>query len=276
MVTKRNIYHPFLNKSIGFLINSKGGKYSEEFFADVNLYWQPVQDPTIGIPFFIIYLLVILAGGFVHYHLWKMLKREDSLVSNIMKAYVIVQMTLWPFWTTVATATYFIYPLSEVIGSWFCVFSYFLIYFGIIFISFQSTIIAIMRYIFTVHAKGVEKFGKQRTQNLFYWILGIVPILMAVWLYFGAINGNIDGLPTLNRCNGSHDKIFQLKWSFSERVSVWSARCAMDKNNQGLAPSIDLIKTIQCRASAILVALLCSNRLDGFIYYRTWAHITTE
>ena len=113
MVTERNIYHPFVNKSLGFLINTKDAKYSEEFLTDVSLYWQPVQDPKFSIPVLVIELCIIVAGSFIHHHLWKMLKREDeNLVSHILKAYVVIQMTFWPFMTFLNQATSFIYPFS--------------------------------------------------------------------------------------------------------------------------------------------------------------------
>ena len=156
MVTKRNIYHPFLNKSVGFFISTKSGTYSEEILTDLNLYWQPVQDPKIAIPFLVIALLVMFAGGFVHYHLWKMLKREENLISSILKAYVVVQMIFWPFMITFESATYFIYPLSEVTGSWFCVFGFFLVYPSFIFISFQTSVMCIMRYAFIVHEESTD------------------------------------------------------------------------------------------------------------------------
>ena len=122
-VTKRHIYHPFVNKSLGFSINLKGGTYSEEIFTDVNLHWQPVQDLKFGILCFIISFLLILAGCFLHYYLWQVLKREDNLVTYILKAYVVVQMIFFPFTTILHSATDLIYPLSEVTGSWFCVFA---------------------------------------------------------------------------------------------------------------------------------------------------------
>ena len=114
MVTKRNIYNPFLNGSLGFLIHLKSGTHSEEMFTNVNLYWQPVQDPTIGLLFLVIQLLVILAGSFVHCHLWKMLNREESLVSNILKAYVIVQMIVWPWWASVRSVSYFTFTFAPI------------------------------------------------------------------------------------------------------------------------------------------------------------------
>ena len=187
-ITERNIYHPFLNKSLGFPISSKNGKYSQDFFTDVNLYWQPVKDPTIGIAFLFANFLVILAGGFVHYHLWQMLKRADNLVSGILKAYVLVQTIYWPFCIIFGSATDFIHPLSDVVGPWSCVLGYFVIWLSVIFISFHITVIAIMRYIFIVYDEKVASFGKQRAKNVFYWILGTVPIVLTIWLYFGAVD----------------------------------------------------------------------------------------
>ena len=86
-----------------------------------------------------------------------------------------------------------------------------------------------MRYIFIVHDERVARFGKQRAEHLFYGILGIVPILMSVWLYFGAADRDFDGSDAINKCNGSYDKIFLLKWGFAERQDVWNARC--DRQN---------------------------------------------
>ena len=277
MLTERNIYHPFANKSIGFLINSKTGTHSAEFFVDINLHWQPVQDPNIAIPFVIWDFLTIIAGSFVHYHLWQMLKRGDNLVSFILKAYVIVQMIHFPLDCIFRHATDFIYPLSEVFGSWFCVLFYFLKWPCIIFISFHTTVIAIMRYIFVVHDERVANFGKQRAQHLFYWLLGIVPIVLTVWLYLGANDREFDGMPALNKCNGSHHKIFLLKWGFAGRQSVWYARCGVQcyasVNFDNPASILAILELIQCIASFSLMILLTSNIFEGFIYYRLWAHI---
>ena len=283
LITTRNTYHPFVNKSLGFLINSKGGTYSKEFlFEDINLHWQPVHDPKIGALFLVIYFLIILVGGFVQYHLWQMLKRGDSLVSRILKAYVIVEVTVFPIICFFNSANNFMYPLSDIFGSWLCVVVYFLTIPGMVFINFHTTIIAVMRYFFIVHDERVASFGKERAEHLFYWILGIVPILMTVWLYFGAANRDFDGFPAMNKCNGSYDKIFLLKWGFAERAispkifnrSVWTARCDKQNTNESSTSSaVELLDLIQCRASSVVFSLLFLNVSEGFIYYRTWTHI---
>ena len=273
MVTKRNIYHPFVNNSLGFFINSQKVAYSEELFTDLNLYWQPVQDPKISIPVLVIYILIFLAGSYVHYHLWKMLQREENLVSHVLKAYVIVQMIFWPFSFIFGSVTSNIYPLAEITGSWICIFGFFVIYPGLIFINFHTTIMAIMRYTFIVHDKKVASFGKQRTKDIFHRILGFVPIFMSIWVYFGAIDRDFDGWTAINKCNGSYDKIFLLLWGFEEPQDVWSARCGTKKIMEGPSSTIELIKFIQCKASATLFLLLLPNMFEGFIYYRTWTHI---
>ena len=207
-----------------------------------------------------------------------MLQRGESLVSSILKAYVIVQMIGWPYHMIFASATGFIYPLSEVIGTWTCVLSFFVLYpFGI-FISFHTTIIAIMRYVFIVHGERISDVGKQRAKSLFYWLLGIVPIVMTIWLYFAAVDRDFDGYPPMNKCTGSYHKIFLLKWSFAEwsfaePQSVWLARCGgWPKGNESLFVAIT--KIFRCGANSILGHfLLLSNVFDGFLYYRTWTHI---
>ena len=266
----------FAYKSLRFFINSKRGTYSEETFTDVDLYWQPVQDPSIGIPCLLIHLLIILAGSFVHYHLWQMLKRENNLVSNILKAYTVVQLIFWPFTTIIVSATYFTYPLSEITGSWFCEISYFLMFPSIYFISFQATVVATMRYFFIVHREKVGEFGKKRTQNIFQWILGIVPIGMTLWLYFGSVNRDYTTTMVINKCRGSFDKVFHMKWSYGERKSIQGARCGMYDSNEGPVTYIHVLKWIQCTASTILSILVVTNIHDGFIYYRTWKHIKKE
>ena len=271
-ITKHNIYHPFVHKSLGFLIDSKSGTFSEEFFTDVDLTWQPVQDPKMGIPLLVINVFLLLAGGFVHYHLWKMLQRGESLVSSILKAYVIVQMICFPYLVVLHTATDFIYPLSEVLGPWSCVLSYFVLYPSCIFVAFHTTIIAVMRYIFIVHDERVADFGKQRAKSLFYWLLGIVPIAMTIWLYFGAIDRDFDGYAPINKCFGSYHKIFLLIWSYDEPEDVWAARCGgWPEDNEGL--TVGIVKFFRCGASSIVLTLLLSNLFDGIIYYRTWTHI---
>ena len=145
-----------------------------------------------------------------------------------------------------------------------------------LFIAFHTTVIAVMRYAFIVHDDKIGRFGKQRAMKLFHWILGIVPIVMTTWVYLGAANRDFDGSNVINKCNGSYDKIFLLKWGFAESQSIWSARCGMKNNNEGPASSIELIRYIQCKASAYLFLLLLSNIFDGFVYYRTWTHIAKE
>ena len=133
-----------------------------------------------------------------------------------------------------------------------------------------------MRYIFIVHDEGVADFGKQRAKSLFYWLLGIVPIAMTTWVYLGAANRDFDGNFTINKCNGSYDKAFLLKWGFVESQSIWNARCGIENISEGPASSIELIKFIQCKTSSYLLFFLLSNLCDGLIYYITWTYIIKE
>ena len=130
-----------------------------------------------------------------------------------------------------------------------------------------------MRYIFIVHDKSVARFGKHRAEHLFYWLLGIVPIVIAIWLYFGAADRDFDGIPVINKCNGTLDKIFLLLRGFAEPRDVWAARCEKQNTNDETASAAEFLDLIQCRLSSLVFLLLLSNVFEGFIYCRTWTHI---
>ena len=147
---------------------------------------------------------------------------------------------------------------------------------SIYFISFQATVVATMRYFFIVHREKVGEFGKQRTQNLFQWILGTVPIVMTTWLYFGADDRDFTMAMSVNKCRGSYDKIFHLNWSYTERRDILAARCGTYNNDEDTASYIPPLKWIQCTAITVLSLVLLTNIVDGFIYYRIWKHITKE
>ena len=174
---------------------------------------------------------------------------------------------------TLISITDFVHPLPAVVGSWICVFSFFLMYPCIIFINLHTLIIAIMRYVFIVHDDGVAIWGKERVRKISYLALGIIPIVMATWLYFGAADRDFDGMSVINKCNGSYHKIFLLKWSFSEPVSVWKARCTPENYYKNTGYLTKTVRYVACRTNGWIITLMSSNIPEGFIYYKTWTHI---
>ena len=62
---------------------------------DINLYYQPVPDPITATMFFIIMAILFIIGVYLHLKLLDMLKRENGLLNNVTKTFVIANIILW-------------------------------------------------------------------------------------------------------------------------------------------------------------------------------------
>ena len=94
--------------------------YNGEIIDDIVLYYQPVQDPEIGIIFFLLRGPIVIAGVKAHLKLMELMKTERGLVMEVTYLFSVVQMIFWPFFLLITTSTDFIHPLKTVVGEWFC------------------------------------------------------------------------------------------------------------------------------------------------------------
>ena len=120
---RNNLYHPFLGNAIRiFLSNDSNddGAAFHELIKDVNLYYQPVQVPSIATIFLIIKSLLLVATEYLLYKVYCLAKRENSLMKDVTLVFVYAQMVFWPVWIFFAASTDFIHPLNEVVGQWYC------------------------------------------------------------------------------------------------------------------------------------------------------------
>ena len=156
---EHHFYHPFQSSIFGFLLpeGSWLGNHSGVAVDDIDLHYQPVQAPTIGLFFFLIRVPLVILGEFLYVKQLALIKRETGLVNDVSKLVSYVQMIFWPIWLLFTTSTDFLHPLNELAGHWFCDAGWFLIHLCWNIIAFHSFIVATMRYCFIVHR---EKFTK--------------------------------------------------------------------------------------------------------------------
>lgn len=64
------------------------------------------------------------------------------------------------------------------IGRWFCYVSKAMVYYGVLYLTGHSLIVAIMKYVIIVHWQKVRDFGKSRIKELFFWLNFLHPIFM--------------------------------------------------------------------------------------------------
>ena len=126
MISDRNLFHPPYTKSyLGFFIDTKMS--SEQVaqpvtFEDIDIDYQPLQSPFVITGFLFIRMIVVILAEFIQFKVYFLIKKENSLVTQVAKVYLIVLMVAGPYWLIYTTIIEFIYPVHEVIGDTFIIF----------------------------------------------------------------------------------------------------------------------------------------------------------
>ena len=140
-------YHPFTNNSIRFFSSSKDTSItSSSLISEVDLYHQPLHSPVVASIFLIIKTIIVSLSVWIHLKIVKKLKTDSSLVRDVVRTYSILQLFFWPsmlLYVDVLIA--FVYPISDITGSWICHVFYFVFYGFGLHMLFHSFVVAVMR-----------------------------------------------------------------------------------------------------------------------------------
>ena len=214
----KNFYHPFQKPSLEFLLNNSS--FSDfEVVNEIDLYHQPLENPSVVLTFFVIKLVVICVGESICIKLLDSLKKETGLLTDVTRLFIIVQMILHPTFHFFETVINTVYPVNELIGDWMC----FLVWLfwgvmGRILLS-NSFISALMRYLFIVHEQKVEFYGKERVKR---WFLYVTIASSIVQFALHALKGS-PRLSFVNKCYGNDHRVFLFQTStfdMSSRQSI--------------------------------------------------------
>ena len=87
-----------MNQTIGFsgVSVNKLNSLKGETLYDVNLSYEPLQDPLLAVVYFFIKATVVVLGEYVHIQILKFLKHETCIVKDVLKTFLYVQMMYWP------------------------------------------------------------------------------------------------------------------------------------------------------------------------------------
>ena len=272
ILTKENLYHPFKGSVLGIL--SKETVSSENStghgLEDINLYHQPLVNPIIAALFTCIMISLLILAEYLQIKILKMLKKDDSILKDIIYLFAIAQIIYCPLLVFLITSTNFVYPLNKVIGQWFCNISQFVLYFLVNIISFHSLVNALMRYLFIVHTKKVELYGKEKLKKVFLLLSILIPLIVTL----GKVNNGstLDALSFINKCNAKDHDVFLFETStlnvLKKGFCVVGDYNEIDVYSQGIA----MLKQLSCIASSVLMFIMGSNLTEVIIYYRLFSY----
>ena len=265
-----NLYHPFTKRHIGFYIHDEHSieKYSQFSLEDVDLFYQPVEDPVDGIIYFVLGLIILVIGETLQLKLLKSVKKENGLVNEVTQIYSISTMIMGPILFVVVHSTDFVHPLNEVFGQWFCSMGRLLGYLNINIVIFHSFFVALMRYFFIIHQDSVQKYGKEKIKRFFTILSLLIPVVMVTW---GVIeNSELDALLYIDRCYGIDHKVFMAENDLLHRFD-----CVFEPSDaEGMYGwFLDTLSQSICLLRGMITLLMGFNFSEGLLYIKIIRHI---
>jgi hypothetical protein len=215
--------------------------------------------------FAVVRVLLVLIGEFLQIKVLKMAKKEKGACESIFKLFLHVQMVYWPLEVMFITTTDWIHPIHELLGgTWICDVIFFVKYSALYIILFHSFIVALVRYMFIIQYKFVERKGKEKIKKFFYWIILVVAFLCTLWKYFGG--GELDSDPYMNKCRVKYHVEF-LK--FGNAMNAMKTFCDKEYDKEDIwSYWTSMIKKVSCIASSIIFILMGMNITEGLLYLR--------
>ena len=268
---KENFYHPFIKSYLGFSAYDDGAQENNTrmVLENVDLYYQPVEEPVIGITIFVIGLISLLLGEFIQFRLLAMVKRENGLIKEVTQIYSLTSIIGYPMLFVVCIGTDFIHPLNEVIGGWFCTLAWIVTFFHFSVITFQSFIVAMMRYIFIVQEETVRKYGKEKIKRIFALLSLFIPLVLVI--LEGIENPELHPFIYINRCYGRDHKLFLIDYSIFQVPYFCQFQ---NDSEEGTYDRILLIlRQSSCISRLVINILMGFNLSEVIIYYKIFSHM---
>ena len=221
-------YNPYSKPYLAFLIQSnnistKFGSPNDNddhnlphenmyMFSDVDLYTQPVQNPIIAFALVLPIQLVFAASAiFIQIRTLQMLKQEKSVNNRMMVTQAKIHILFWPLWVVTLTLTENVYPLSGFTTPIFCTVLRFCLYFCLFSFILYSFYAALLRYLYCLHTKKVNKFGKSKLIKIIYWMFYLHTLAWTLYTNFTSFS--LDHIPLINNCYGNYHDIFLMESS---------------------------------------------------------------
>ena len=270
MLSQKNFYNPFVEPYLGFFIGSHPSQQNQTKFTikDLNLYHQPVPNPQISSFFFAFMSIELFFGFYIHRKILVLLKKEDGILKNITRVFVLAQMIFWPTSIIMITITNFVHPIAAIINQWFCSCIWFLLYFPMNIISTHSFLSASIRYVFIVHYDKVRSLGKEKVKKIFLIFSMLAQLFLTLWK---ATDGaELDMMSYMNKCFGRFHNVFLVETSALNVAQKTFGFCDIHVHEDldAYHQMIVLLKQGFCIASTCIMLILGSNVTEGIIYFR--------
>ena len=213
----------------------------------------------------IVLVLLYLAGVFIQvkvaYVCWK---EKDSKTWFIHMIYSISTILYFGFYLPLFIVTTEIPNLAaKYTGEWFCYLATFITVYGVTIITFNSLLVAMVKYTFIVHYDRTIRKGEQKVQKIFCIINLSIPLFLAL---FASSTRDFDSYGALNSCFGTTNliKVKYNNWSMS--FAKFYMCDLSDEESYKYGNTFSILKQTLCAIKSAIVFVINTNLPEAFLY----------
>ena len=150
-------------------------------------------------------------------------------------------------------------------GEWFCYLATFITVYGFSMISFNSLLIAVMKYVFIVHSEKARLYGDTKTEKMFFIINLTLPMFLAV---FTCITRDFDSFSALNSCFGQTEQVLAQYNTWPKNFEKFLLCNLNRQDDQSYGDTFYVVKQVLCATKSIGLSLIITNIPEAFFYYK--------
>ena len=212
-------------------------------------------------------LLLFLIGLFINLKIilvcWKEKEGKTWQLHMIHSIAVIINFAFnVPFWRV----TYSIPNLSTYTGEWFCYLATFIQLYGFYIVSFNSLLIAVIKYVFIVHSIRSIKLGDAKIKRAFLIFDLTLPFVLAT---VSCVMKDIEHFSDLVSCFGLRNQV-QKQYTTPVKNMEKFFLCNLHMTTEDISKGYTLYAMRQCvcLVKSTVVIIINTNLPEAYFYYK--------
>ena len=192
----------------------------------------------------IVGIIVYSIGSYYQLKIIAVCKKVKDKTWQIDITHSITLMISWSFVLVFEKVSDHVTILSQYTGVWFCYMAAFVYTFSAYLIGFHSFIIALMKYVYIVHAEKVRRFGDEKLKNIFLLVNIIHPLFLAVPT---VLTLDFEVYSSLINCFGLQDQLIRKYNTSNGNIErMFLCRLTTDENEHSYSYKFDAFKQGFC------------------------------
>ena len=193
-------------------------------------------------------------------------EKDERLTWKVDICHSVVLITMGVLRILFWILTYFVPCLHQYTGKWFCYVVWFVNMYCTISVLSHSLVISLYKYMFIVHQKRINVFGKDKASQIAFWANLVFPAVLAL---ASIARPNDISVPTVADCLGRQEEFAaRANETFKARMQrrLFCEFGDYDYHDGVLGQLINAVNRTGCFVTSVILWIIVSNVMEGFVY----------